>query len=436
MGRRLAEVDLTLSLSPQGGGRPAHRRAEAAAAAPRLGGQIGSGIGPPLCVVFEGWDAAGKGGAIKRLVDQLDPRHVRVAQFAAPTYDEKRHHFLWRFWPRAAGLGRHGRVRPVLVRAGAGRAGRGVRHRRAVEAGVREIVEFERTLVAEGMIIVKFWLHMSDEEQLRRFERRQEDPLQAVEADRRGLAQPRASARRTSTPSRTCSTRTDHPAAPWHVIEGDNKRWARVGGGGDGRRGRGGRDSGPRVPRCPRRPPRWSRSCTSEAGNRDRRRNRSPWCRERAVGAGRRVGRGHDGAPAGRGRRPALRRRAARRGRTGQPGRPALPAPARPAVGRGVRGRGGVLRCSYHGWEFGPTGACVAIPSNGPGTGGIAAGVAAGGARGRRGGVTAVCGSAPMTCRTAGHRPSCPMWTPAWPAAGTRWPCCQRRLTVPRHPPG
>lgn len=63
-----------------------------------LGGQIGGDqpnkLGPPLCVVFEGWDASGKGGSIKRLVDHLDPRHVRVSQFAAPTFDEKRHHFV------------------------------------------------------------------------------------------------------------------------------------------------------------------------------------------------------------------------------------------------------------------------------------------------------------------------------------------------------
>src|SRR2546421_11207349 len=71
-----------------------------------LGGQVGDHrIGPPLCVVFEGWDASGKGGAIKRLVSPLDPRHVRVAQFAAPTYDEKRHHFLARFWPVLPGWG-------------------------------------------------------------------------------------------------------------------------------------------------------------------------------------------------------------------------------------------------------------------------------------------------------------------------------------------
>src|SRR5205807_7391149 len=65
----------------------------------------GASLGPPVCVVFEGWDASGKGGAIKRLVAPLDPRHVRVAQFGAPSYDEKRHHFLWRFWPALPGWG-------------------------------------------------------------------------------------------------------------------------------------------------------------------------------------------------------------------------------------------------------------------------------------------------------------------------------------------
>jgi polyphosphate kinase 2 (PPK2 family) len=65
-----------------------------------IGGEMGSGeLGPGLLFVFEGSDAAGKGGAIKRLVEPLDPRHYRVTSFAAPTYDEKRHPFLWRFYP-------------------------------------------------------------------------------------------------------------------------------------------------------------------------------------------------------------------------------------------------------------------------------------------------------------------------------------------------
>src|SRR4051794_41854296 len=112
---RLADVDLDLRL------RKAEEKDLLSAAQQRLvhlrlllGGQIGSGtIGPPLLVLFEGWDASGKGGAIKRLVGELDPRHVRVAQFAAPTHDEKRHHFLWRGLapvPRGGGRGGRGRA--------------------------------------------------------------------------------------------------------------------------------------------------------------------------------------------------------------------------------------------------------------------------------------------------------------------------------------
>ena len=71
-----------------------------------LGGKLGDrNIGPPVCVLFEGIDASGKGGAIKRLVAPLDPRHVRVRAFSAPTEDEKRHHFLWRFFPALPGWG-------------------------------------------------------------------------------------------------------------------------------------------------------------------------------------------------------------------------------------------------------------------------------------------------------------------------------------------
>ena len=71
----------------------------------RLAGLRGDEIGPPVCVLFEGWDASGKGGAIRRLVEPLDPRHVRVMSFSAPTHDEQRHHWLWRFWPALPGWG-------------------------------------------------------------------------------------------------------------------------------------------------------------------------------------------------------------------------------------------------------------------------------------------------------------------------------------------
>src|SRR3954453_8095618 len=104
---RLDEVDLSRSL----GRKEEERKLDAAwqRLGPfrlSLGGLTGTqGNGPPVLIVFEGWDASGKGGAIKRLVAPLDPRHVRVVQFAAPSGDEKRHHFLWRFWPDLPGWG-------------------------------------------------------------------------------------------------------------------------------------------------------------------------------------------------------------------------------------------------------------------------------------------------------------------------------------------
>src|SRR5829696_5211049 len=96
---RLDDLDLTQSLKREEADRRLERAQERLLALRLvLGGQIREGeLGPPVCVLFEGWDASGKGGAIKRLVDHLDPRHVRVVQYAAPTADEKRHQFLLRF---------------------------------------------------------------------------------------------------------------------------------------------------------------------------------------------------------------------------------------------------------------------------------------------------------------------------------------------------
>ncbi len=227
---RLDDLDLTKKLKRHeqderlmlGGRRLAQLRLA-------LGGKLNEGdpLGPPLILVFEGWDASGKGGAINRLVAPLDARHVRVAAFAAPTPDEKRHHHLKRFWPALPGRGGmtvfdrswYGRV---LVERVEGFA-REDEWRRAYG----EIAEFERTLVADGAIVVKFWLHVSAEEQLHRFERRREDPLkrwkitaedwrnreqrpQYVEAVEDMLA------------------RTDLPEAPWILVGGESKRFARV----------------------------------------------------------------------------------------------------------------------------------------------------------------------------------------------------------------
>jgi polyphosphate kinase 2 (PPK2 family) len=193
-----------------------------------LGGQIGPGeIGPPLLVLFEGWDASGKGGAIKRLVEQLDPRHVRVAQFAAPTYDEKRHHFLWRFWPVLPGWG----GMTVLDRSWYGRVlverVEGFTAEEDWRRAYGEICQHETSLVAEGTILVKFWLHLSTEEQLRRFESRRDDVYRAwklTDEDWRN----RGKRSEYQAAVEEMLEHTDTAAAPWHVVAAEDKRWARV----------------------------------------------------------------------------------------------------------------------------------------------------------------------------------------------------------------
>jgi AMP-polyphosphate phosphotransferase len=226
---RLGDVDLTARL-PKSEANEQLAEAQQRLVHLRLllGGQIGPGtIGPPLLVLFEGWDASGKGGAIKRLVGELDPRHVRVAQFAAPTHTEKRNHFLWRFWPVLPGWG----GMAVLDRSWYGRVlvervegfAREDQWRRAYD----EIVGFEQTLVAEGMILVKLWMHLSPEAQLARFEARHENPLKAWKlTDEDWRNRERRAAYEVALEE--MFARTDHPPAPWHVVAAEDKRWARV----------------------------------------------------------------------------------------------------------------------------------------------------------------------------------------------------------------
>ena len=226
---RLDDVDLSLRLTrKQEESQLAEQEDRLLRLRLALGGQIGDGtIGPPLCVVFEGWDASGKGGAIKRLVDHLDPRHVRVSQFAAPTYDEKRHHFLWRFWPELPGWGGmavfdrswYGRVLVERVE--------GFATEEQWQRAYGEIASFEASLAAEGMILVKFWMHVSPEEQLRRFERRKDDPLKSwklTDEDWRN----RDKHQRYVKAVEDMLDRTDQPAAPWFVVPAEDKRYARV----------------------------------------------------------------------------------------------------------------------------------------------------------------------------------------------------------------
>lgn len=194
----------------------------------QLGGLIGGGrLGPPLLVLFEGWDASGKGGAIRRLVTPLDPRHVRVVQFAAPTPDEKRHHFLQRFWPSLPGWG----GMAVLDRSWYGRVlverVEGFATKSEWRRAYGEIAGFERSLHNEGVEIVKLWLHVSDKEQRKRFEQRRDDPLKRwklTDEDWRN----RDKRHQYEEAIEEMLVHTDVPEAPWTLIPAESKHYARV----------------------------------------------------------------------------------------------------------------------------------------------------------------------------------------------------------------
>jgi AMP-polyphosphate phosphotransferase len=193
-----------------------------------LGGELGEhGVGPGLLVLFEGPDAAGKGGAIKVIVNHLDPRHYTVVNYAAPTPREKRHHFLWRFYRELPGHGGmavfdrswYGRVLVERIEGYAtseewGRAYKG-------------IVDFEQSLVAEGIIVVKFWMHISDDEQMNRFNARAADPLKRwklTEEDWRN----REKNRLYDAAAEDMFAKTSHKLAPWEVIPAEQKRFGRI----------------------------------------------------------------------------------------------------------------------------------------------------------------------------------------------------------------
>jgi polyphosphate kinase 2 (PPK2 family) len=193
-----------------------------------MGGLIGgSQLGPPLCVLFEGWDAAGKGGSIRRLVAPLDPRHVRVMQFGPPDADERRHHFLHRFSPALPGWG----GMAVLDRSWYGRVlverVEGFATSDEWRRAYPQIVAWESGLATEGLVLVKFWLHVSEAEQLRRFRARERDPLKRWKLtgeDWRNLSH-RAEYEQAV---EDMLAATDHPAAPWHVVAAESKPHARV----------------------------------------------------------------------------------------------------------------------------------------------------------------------------------------------------------------
>jgi polyphosphate kinase 2 (PPK2 family) len=178
-------------------------------------------------IAFEGWDAAGKGGVIKRLTVLMDPRGYRVWPIAAPRDAERRHHYLWRFWNRLPEKGEiavfdrswYGRVLVERVE--------GFCSTQAWKRAYDEINAFERMLTDDGVRMAKFFLHIDKKTQLARFKDREHDPFKNYkigEEDWRNRA--KWAAYREAI--QEMLDRTHRPDAPWHVIPSDDKKFARL----------------------------------------------------------------------------------------------------------------------------------------------------------------------------------------------------------------
>lgn len=178
-------------------------------------------------IMFEGWDAAGKGGVIQRLTAEWDPRYFEVHPIAAPTVEEKARHFLWRFWTRLPMDGDiavfdrswYGRVLVERVEGFASEAD--------WRRGYDEINEFEAQQVDSGTTIVKLFLHVTQEEQDRRLKARMEHPWKRWKT---GFDDYRNRARRAEYLDAMAEMfrRTDTRWGPWHVIDGNDKKSARI----------------------------------------------------------------------------------------------------------------------------------------------------------------------------------------------------------------
>lgn len=182
-----------------------------------------------LVVVFEGWDASGKGGNIKRLTEKLDPRGYEVFSIAAPQGEGKTHHYLWRFWQRLKPPDEkqiqlfdrswYGRVMVERIE--------GFCTTEEWKRAYREINAFERQLVDAEMVLAKFWIHISPGEQLRRFELRENTPYKSwklTEEDWRNRE--RWEEYRVAVEDMLVKTST--LTAPWTIVEGECKWFARV----------------------------------------------------------------------------------------------------------------------------------------------------------------------------------------------------------------
>lgn len=181
----------------------------------------------PVVIVYEGWDAAGKGGNIRRVAAALDPRGYEVVPVAAPSKVELAHHYLWRFWNNLPKTGHvaifdrswYGRVMVERIE--------GFCTQEAWMRAYQEINEFERELYDWGAVVIKFWLHIDQQEQLRRFEDRQNTPSKQWKiTDEDWRNREKWDQYEEAVDEMLQRTSTDY--APWYIIQSQDKKYARI----------------------------------------------------------------------------------------------------------------------------------------------------------------------------------------------------------------
>lgn len=183
--------------------------------------------GVATMLVFEGWDAAGKGGAIRRIASGLDARWYKIYPIAAPTDEERAYHYLWRFWrhvPRSGDIAIfdrswYGRVLVERVEGFASEA--------RWRAAYSEINAFEQQLIEGGIVLAKFWIHITPDEQERRFGERQETPYKRWKLTAEDWRN-RAKWDQYQLAVHEMVERTSTHIAPWTLVEGNDKRYARI----------------------------------------------------------------------------------------------------------------------------------------------------------------------------------------------------------------
>lgn len=217
------DVDLSLSVSK----KKYNKKLEALQGRLNYLSREARACGLGATFVFEGWDAGGKGGAIRRVTRALDARQYQLIPIAAPSDEEKAQHYLWRFWRHIPRRGNfviydrswYGRVLVERVEGFATKA--------AWSRAYKEIRDFEKQLTGFGIALAKFWLHISPEEQLRRFKERERIPYKKhkiTEEDYRN----REKWADYELAAAEMIKRTDKSRAPWHIIPGDSKHYARL----------------------------------------------------------------------------------------------------------------------------------------------------------------------------------------------------------------